>query len=361
MADTSFGVNHALAVKFWTRKMIHEARTRSWFNKFVGEDSNSLVQLHTELQKNSGDTVYPMLRAQLTGAGIQGDGTLEGNEEQLQTSRDSVTLDQLRHAVRSAGRASEQRVPFSMRNEAFIGLADWYATRLDENFFNHICGNTNQSDTRYTGNNATRAPSTNNHLFVGGTAEASLSASASSAFSLTTIDRMVTRAKTKANQKIRPLRIGGEDKYAVFIHTFQLHQLRTTAAASGNWLDIQKAAIQGGQISGNPLYTGAVGEWNGAIIHESERVCGGSTGNTNIGTASVYRAVLCGAQAVNLVLGNNYSPDSPAWFEELFDYGNKLGVSAGMIYGMVKSQYTIGGSTEDFGTIVASTFSPDPS
>lgn len=361
MADTAFGTNHPLAVKVWTRKMIHEALRQTWFSKFIGEGSNSVIQKYTELQKGPGDTVYPMLRMQLTGNGVQGDGTLEGQEEELQTARDSVVLNQLRHAVRSIGRASEQNVPFSMREEAYLGLSDWWANRLDECFFNQLGGNSNQSDTRFTGNNTVNAPSTNNHLFVGGTAEASLTASASSAFSLTVVDRMVVRAKTKASTPIRPIRIGGEEKYVAFIHPFQHHQLRTTAAASGNYLDIQKAAIQGGQVTGSPLYTGAIGEWHGVILHESTRVPGHNSGNTNIGVANVYRAILAGAQAANLVMGNDTSEQYPNWFEELFDYGNKLGVAGGMIFGINKSRFTISGAAEDFGVVIASTFSPDPS
>ena len=360
MADTEFGTNHPLAVKIWTRRLIREAITQAWFGKFVGEDTNSLVYHKTDLQKGPGDTIYPMLRAQLTGVGIQGDAVLEGSEEELQTSRDAVVLDQIRHAVRSKGRASEQRVPFSMREEAFIGLRDWWTVRLDNTFFNQLGGNSNQSNNIYTGNNAAPAPSANNHLFVGGTAEASLTASASSAFNLTVVDRMVTRAKTKANTPIRPIMIGGEEKYVLFMHPFQHHQLRTTAAASGNYLDIQKAAIQGGQISGSPLYTGAVGEWNGCIFHVSTRVPGNNTGTQSIGVASVYRAILGGSQAVCLVNGNDSGVDSPNWYEQLFDYGNKLGVAAGMIFGMKKSQFTVNATLEDFSTIVASTYSPDP-
>ena len=360
MADTEFGVNHPLAVKVWTKKLILEAINQAWFGKFVGEDSNAVVQSLTDLKKGPGDTIYPMLRAQLTGDGVQGDATLEGKEEELQTNRDAVLIDQIRHAVRSKGRASEQRVPFSMRSEAFSGLRDWWTVRLDNTFFNQIGGNSNQSSTLFTGNNATAAPSANNHLFVGGTAEASLTTSASSAFSLTVVDRMVTRAKTKANTPIRPVMIGGEEKYVLFMHTFQHHQLRTTAAASGNYLDIQKAAIQGAKISGNPLYTGAIGEWNGVILHESTRVPGNNTGTQSIGVANVYRAILCGAQAAVMAVGNDSNTESPNWYEQLFDYGNKLGVAAGMIFGMKKSQFTVNATLEDFSTIVASTYSPDP-
>jgi hypothetical protein len=40
------------------------------------------------------------------------------------------------------------------------------------------------------------------------------------------------------------------------------------------------------------------------------------------------------------------------WFEELFDYGNQLGVSAGAIFGVKKTRF----NNKDFGTIVVPTY-----
>ncbi|GAF74259.1 unnamed protein product [marine sediment metagenome] len=162
--------------------------------------------------------------------------------------------------------------------------------------------------------------------------------------------------------------VNGEEKYAMFIHPFQHYQLRSNTS-TGQYLDIQKAAMQGGQIAKNPLYTGAIGEYNGVVLHESNRVVRTWASptrdqlHTDLGTtqANVTRAVLCGCEALTMTLGNNQSSESPVWYEELFDYGNKLGVAAGLIFGTKKSQYTVSGTAEDFGTVVASTFSPDPS
>jgi hypothetical protein len=44
------------------------------------------------------------------------------------------------------------------------------------------------------------------------------------------------------------------------------------------------------------------------------------------------------------------------WVEELFDYENELGVSAGMIYGFKKMVF----NSADFSTIVMSSYSPAP-
>jgi N4-gp56 family major capsid protein len=103
MTVSSWGVNADEAVKLWSRKTMHEALKRTLASKFMGDGSDSLCQVHDDMQKASGDRVRTILRMQLTGAGIQGDNTLEGNEEALITFTDNVTIDQLRHAVRSGG------------------------------------------------------------------------------------------------------------------------------------------------------------------------------------------------------------------------------------------------------------------
>lgn len=101
MATTQFGVNHNLAVKLWAKKLLREAIKTTWFKKFMGEGKDSLIYQLPETKKTAGDKVTYGLRTVLSGNGVSGDGTLEGVEESLNFYNDSVTLDQLRHAVRS--------------------------------------------------------------------------------------------------------------------------------------------------------------------------------------------------------------------------------------------------------------------
>ena len=357
MATTSYPVNHPLAVKLWSKTLFHEALKETHASKFMGKTSNSLIQIKDETQKNAGDRIRIGLRMQLSGNGVQGDGTLEGSEESLTTYTDDIFIDQLRHAVRSAGRMSEQRVTFSIREEAMMGLRDWWADRIDTWFFNQISGNTGQSDTRFTGNQATIAPSTtsgNSRIIYGpvSTTENSLSAaSASGDFQLTLIDKAITMAKT-ASPLIRPLRVNGESKYVCFLHPHQVYSLRTDATANRiTWYDTQKARVQGGEMDKNPIFSGALGEYNGVIIHENTRVPIAPS------TTTVRRAIFCGAQAAAISYGRESgTPNKMSWVEELFDYGNQLGVSAGMIAGLKKLQF----NAIDFGTIVISTHAEAP-
>lgn len=131
MASTEYGVNHPLAVKLWSKRMIREALKETYASRFMGTTSNSLIYVKDEASKTAGDRIRCSLRMQLSGAGVSGDETLEGNEESLTTYQDDIYIDQLRHAVRSKGKMTEQRVNHSIREEARSGLSDWLADRLD--------------------------------------------------------------------------------------------------------------------------------------------------------------------------------------------------------------------------------------
>ncbi len=353
MATTQYGVNHPMAVKLWSSKLFQEALKQTWLNKFMGKDSSSIIQIKDEMQKGPGDRVTVGLRMQLSGTGVQGDGTLEGNEEALTVYTDNLFINQLRHAVRSDGRMSEQRVPFSVREEARQGLTDWWADRIDTSLFNQLTGNTAQSDTRYTGNNTVNAPSTGNVIYGDARATEALvnSASASAVMSLKYIDYAVEKAKT-ISPLIRPVKVGGEDKYVMFLHPYQVTDLRTSTS-TGQWLDIQKAAMAGSDANKSPIYTGALGEYNGVVLHVSTRIPLTTIAAPAATGEGVYRAVFCGAQAGLFGYGQDNSQNKMTWVEELFDYGNQLGVSAGLIFGAKKTQF----NSADFGTIVVATYS----
>lgn len=363
MATTDYGVNNPLAVKAWQKKLYVESLKQTKASRFMGTGSDALCVKKTELSKGPGDRITIGLRMQLTGKGVIGDGTLEGLEESLTTYSDNIFINQLRHAVRSAGKMSEQRVPFSVREEAMSGLRDWWADRIDLAFFNQIAGASTQIstpngttsttiDTEYTGLQIPIAPDAN-HLFIcdgSGSLEASLSATTTYALKLSDIDRAVAKAKT-LTPAIRPLKINGEDKYVLFLHPYQVYQLRANTS-TGQWLDIQKAAMTGGLVKDNPIFTGALGEYNGVILHEDVRVPPVASSVTS--STSYRRAIFCGAQALSMGVGQNSSDANMNWVEELFDYENQLGVSAGMIWGVKKMVF----NSTDFSTIVMSGYAP---
>jgi len=361
MANTSYGVNDPLAVKLWSKRLMREALKETFVSRFMGSSKDSLIYVKDDLSKSAGDRITVGLRMQLSGAGVTGDSTLEGQEEALVTHTDNLIIDQLRHAVRSGGEMSEQRVPFSVREEGMDGLRDWWADKIDTGFFNQLAGINTGAAINLTGMQAATAPTTTSgnvrHIFGDGgeLTEASMSTSnsASSVMQLKFIDKLVNVAKT-STPLIRPLRIDGQSKYVMFLHPHQVHQLKTDATANRiTWYDIMRARSEGGDINTNPIYNGALGEYNSVIFHESTRVPAPPTNNT---AANLRRAVFCGAQAACFGTGRRDAGTQMKWTEELFDYENQLGISASMIWGLKKAVY----NGIDFSTIVLTTYSPAP-
>lgn len=356
MSTTAYGVNSAEAVKLWSRKLAHEVRKTTYIDRFIGEGSDSLIQMKSEAKKDSGDRIRVILRMLLTGDGVVGDQPLEGNEESLTTYTDDLIINQLRHAVRSQGKMSEQRIPFEHRAEAKDGLRDWWAERMDYSFFNHICGYTvanttgTGTGTPYIAGNTILAPSSGRKMTSNSGVTNDEGLGSSDLFTLTTIDRAVEKAKV-ATPKIRPINYKGGKYYVMFLHPYQVTDLRTTTS-TGQWLDIQKSAMMGDGSQGNPIFTGALGMYNGVILHEAYRVTQGVNSSTGAAITTVRRSVLCGAQSAFIGFGKGSSFKQMDWREELFDYGNQLGVEAGFVFGIKKAQF----NSTDFGTIVASSY-----
>lgn len=351
MSVTTYGVNDTLSNKLWAKKLNVESLKTTYFGKFMGEGSSNMIQVKTELSQNAGDKITIGLRVQMTGDGVTEGQVLQGNEEALSTYSDSLTIGELAHAarVRNKQTIDAQRVPFNLRNEAKDGLGDWFANRFDTTMANHLAGNTLVTDVRYTGNNAITAPT---RIYRGGgaTDDATINGDNTKTMNLQVIDALVERANV-ASPLIRPIMVGGEKKFVMFLHDYQVTDMRTSTS-TGQWLDIQKAALAGGVGSKSPIYTGALGEYNGVVLHKWNRL---PVGISNAGAAqtSTRRAVFCGAQAAAIGFGKEFSNGSHfKWIEELFDYERELGVSAQTVWGMKKSVF----NSQDFGTIVATTY-----
>src|SRR5690606_17767605 len=174
----------------------------------------------------------------------------------------------------------------SLRQEAKDGLVDWYADRLSMSFFIQACGFTaptlmfegravNIKPVHY-GFNSPIAPSANRIIRAGGAANDE-SLTSSDVFTLELIDHAVEMAKV-ANPKIRPVRVDGGNHYVMYLHPYQITDLRTNTS-TGQWLDIQKAAEKRG--SSNPIFNGSLGVYNNVILREAEHV---TTGVSSTGT-----------------------------------------------------------------------------
>ncbi len=360
MATTSYGVNDALAVKLWAKELAHEALKATEIYPLVGKGSNSVIQEKTEAKKGSGDQITCGLRMQLSGDGFTENETAEGMGEALSTFSDAILINELGHVVgvRSQNTIDAQRVTFDLREEAKDGLVDWWARRISVGFFNQVCGNTATvgssapSSSKYTGLNTVTGPSAGR--VIRPTANDDVANSSTGAvMSLTLIDQAVELAKTggsSARPKIRPIKIDGGEHYVLYMHPSQVTSLRTTTS-TGQWLDIQKAAMMGGNVSNNPIFKGSLGMYNNVILRESEQITHGVSSSSASALSSSRRAVFLGAQAAGLAFGMNSGENKYRWNEELYDHKRRLEVSAWSIFGLKKFVW----NSTDFATIVITT------
>lgn len=365
MATTTYGLNDALTVKLWSKRLDVEALKETSFAAFIGEGKESLVQTMPDLQKEAGDRVRWGIRFQASGDGTTENEIQEGNEESLTKHYDEMVINELGHAhrVKHDGTIDVQRVPYDLREECYESLRDWFANRYDTIFFNVLAGYTpansaalgGLSGLKLSGFNTITAPTTN-RIVRGGNQATDQALTSSDGILLNHIDVLVNRARTSTPQ-IRPIKGLGKDiDYVLFIHEDQVSALRTDASTAGNWFDLQGKRLQGGEGDKSDLYTGALGIYNRTLIKSSTRIPQGVHSSTGAAVSNTRRAIFCGAQAANFSFGKGSSKSKYKWTEETFDYQRELGVRASSVFGMKKTVY----NSEDYGVIVLSTYAAAP-
>lgn len=352
MAVTEFGVNSAQTVKIWSKLLMREALKATFFKKFLGTDKRAILQRLTDLESTQGDTIKYDLLMQMTGAGVSGDNRLKDSEEALVYYQDSVIVDQLRNA-HSFRRMTSQRTLHDLREDAMMNLADWFAGKFDDYMFRHLCG-----DTTLTHGNTAVAPDTDHYVMGGDVAKSGVIATdeaslgSNDILSLDQLDYVKELAVT-GTPPIRPAMIDGEEYFVVVLHPYSVVDLKLDTAGSTyvSWPDIQLYANNRGLK--NPIFTGALGVYNGMILFESTRIYSPRT--------SVRRNLFLGAQAGVFALGNAYdkigqkkygTDNLLSWNEEMDDYNNEKGIAAGCVFGMKACRF----NSKDFGKIILSNY-----
>ena len=351
MSYTSYGVNDAAAVKVWSKKVALQALKSTPIAPLIGKSENSIIYLKDELQKGDGDRVRCTLFTTPQGDGFTENEDVEGNAEGITNYTDDIIINELGHAigVKSDNTIDAQRVPYNLRQTGMDLLKQWWSDRWSISFFNQVCGYTAQTNTKYTGLQAALAPSSGRIIRAGNHANDE-SLTASDTFTLDLIDEAKELAET-ADVPLVPIMIDGEKKFVMYLHNYQVTSLRTNTS-TGQWLDIQKAAMAGGKVSNNPIFKSALGEYNDVILRKAFDVRPGVSSVAGTAVANTRRAVLLGAQACMMAFGKKSMPGKMRWNEELLDHKRKLEVSAWSIFGLKKCQF----NSQDFGTVVVSTY-----
>lgn len=314
------------------------------------------------------DTITVGLTAKLSNDAITGDNEAEGNEEAINAYSDSVIIDQARFPVRLTGLLDEQKNAYDMRMDAKEKISIRMQEFIERQFFLKLAGVGHGSLTDVNGtvisgdydwsNTGAQVPTADT---AAGYGDRYLCADyTNGADSLATTDlltpELISRARVKASlasPKIQPLKINGKNFYVMFVHPWQAYDLKNNATYAQAQ---REAAVRGEK---NPIFTGALGVWDGVIVHEHEyvpfldiSVVGHNFYATASGTdfgADCFRALLVGRQA-GVFARSKYS-NMKGWVEKTFDYDNQTGFCSRIIGGIQKLTF----NSKDYGVICCDT------
>ena len=342
MPKTKFLTNDNLTRKRWARDLFQLVLPAIEFNTLVGKSSSDIVQSRTELGKGMGDQITFGIRLPLTGAGVIGDNTVEGNEEKLRFKDFNMTIEELNHAVDTGGKMEEQRVPYDLMAEGRDALTDWWGDKLSDLMVATLCGDTTFKIAGVDFAQACQDPDTGHHIKANDVAEATQTSA--DIMTLSMLDRMKQRAEMPATDcyKLRPLRLKGKNYFRVILHTYVYDALRQDTNI-GQWGDLVRAA--------NKLQDPMVEiEYNGMLISKSERI------RLVQGTAAggVYRNILLGAQAACLAWGGAGDTKSTVMAFVPYEKDAKrfVNIRGGGILGVKKTRF----DSKDYGIITGSSY-----
>jgi N4-gp56 family major capsid protein len=379
MALTNFASLTSEQLTAWSRDFWRVARNMSFVNQFAGSGSNAMIQRITELTRSDkGTRAVLTLLADMTGDGVTGDNTLEGNEEALRSYDITIELDQLRFANRIAGRLADQKSVVNFRETSRDALAYAMADRMDQLAFLTLAGvaythKTNGALRPTSGTTGLElvdlefasdvsAPTGDRHLRTDGD---NLVAGDTTALEATDVIKYRHIVDLKAFAKdnyIRGIRgAGNEEVFHMFVTPKQMADLKLDSDFLAN---VRNAGIRG---PNNQLFAGTSSLMvDGVMIHEFRHVfntAGATTGTSAEAGDPGYkwgadadvngaRALFCGAQALGMA-----DIGMPEIVEDTFDYENQAGISIGKIFGLRKPKFNsdVSGSVQDFGVICLDT------
>ena len=375
MANTNFAALTSEQLTIWSRDFWRVARNMSFINQFAGSGPNAMVQKISELTKSEkGARAVITLLADMTGDGIIGDYTLEGNVEALRAYDIVVQLDQMRFANRLAGRLADQKSVVNFREHSRDALAYAMADRIDQVAFLTMSGiaytNKNNGSTRpvlNTGQNLgdlafggdVTSPTTNRHRRWDATDGLSAGdVTAVVAADTISYQTMVALKAYAKDNYIRGIRgAGGDEVYHLFVTPQVMADLKLDSDFLAN---VRNAGVRG---PSNELFAGSSSLMvDGVMIHEFRHVfntSGATSGASGNAGSAGYKwgananidgaaCLFCGAQSLAMA-----DIGLPEIVEDSFDYGNQNGISIGKILGFKKPKFNsdINGSVEDFGVI----------
>lgn len=344
MSDTSAATG--LTVQQWDDKFFVEHVQQNRFAGEMGTDENSIIQVKEDLKQKKGDSITFALVNRLTGAGQTAGGSIEGNEESLDSRSFKLTINDRGHGVRS-DRWQNQISAIDLRKAAKATLKTWAMEDTRDRIIAALgsINGTAYGSASEANKDAWLADNADRVLF--GAAKSNNSGNDHSA-SLANIDNtsdkltpdaisLMKRMAKTASPKVKPLRSdnSGRDFYVMYVPSLVFRDLKSNSTI------VQAQREVSLKMQNEKLFKGGDLEWDGVIIKEIEDIAILS----GVGAAGidVGPAYMCGAQALGYGVAERWKSA-----EEMFDYGRKKGCAIMEMGGIEKMTFGSGaGDTDD--------------
>ncbi len=340
-----------LTPQIWDDQFFAEYIRSNQFARYMGTGMSSIIQLKDDLTRKNGDSITYATVRRLTGAGVTGNTTLEGQEEQLNARSLKLTVNVIRHAI-AVSDWDEQKSAIDLMNAGRDGLMNWAMEKIRADIIlalGSIPANANVSTTLAAASNAAMDTWLTNNLdrvLFGAAVANSVSSDYSTSMATldNTADKMTTatlslakRMARKASPHIRPTKVNDDEEwYVCFMPSLVFRDFRADTTLNNAQL---YAADRG---ANNPLFTAGDLIWDGIIVREIPEMAVLTAGGTNAhGSLDTARSYLCGAQA----LGVGWAQRTKSVTNNR-DYGFQHGAGVMEIRGIEKLRWGTDGTTD---------------
>jgi len=324
-------------VKLWEQaKLYKDVVKQSRLNKFMSADGMNIIHEKAIGANEKGDKVTFTLRYRSEQGFLPSRTLVRGNEGNISTATDAVTIDDKNLGLITGVNIDRQRVPYDMDAETRAAIVDDGATSLTQAFMTELFNDTYTTDYLYYASGTMTGTATRATAKAAVTASDKLTPERASQ-----VKRWALFNRSNGRVPLQPVMVDGVPMLVWFVSADVGYDIRTDST----WASAVKDAMERGRS--NPLFTGATAFYDGMIFYEDEFVNDENMTNAGAGTdVNASEILICGRQG--LIYGRKGLPrisvegvshDQQASYAYLSEFGVK------------KPNYTKTATAKQYGTV----------
>lgn len=346
----------ASAKQVWQSDYFQEYVRESMFSPYMSnadKNKGGIILTKFEDLQESGKTINVPFIGNLTGSGVTGSQTLDGNEEQLTNYNMPISIDWRRNAVR-VPKSESYKTEINLLNAAKDALKVWEAEKFRDDIINAM--GSFVTDSTGTTVNAIDSTAANRNAFAAANSDRILAGVAVSNYSATwatmlgncdtTNDKctaasmsLAKRRAKLAKPRIRPFKTKDGYEYYVAFHgsrTFRDLKADSTIVAANR----DARARENGGMNSNPIFQDGDLLYDGLIHREVPEIDDWATASgiydaAGAASADVRPVFLCGGGSVAVAWGQTPTPKT----DYAKDFGFRPGVAIEELLGVKKVNF----------------------